>query len=115
VLLDDGNADIVTANLDTSDLSLLAGDGTGNFALAVSPPTDAGPVVVAAGDVRGNDTIDLVTVNRTAQTASVLIGEGGRNFAAPANYDLSARSPPSRGTSSFLSSRAQGSRGVPAS
>lgn len=84
----DGNADIVTANLNTSDLSLLAGDGAGNFAPAVSLPTDAGPVVVAAGDVDGDGTIDLVTVNQTAQTASVLIGEGGGSFAAPANYAI---------------------------
>jgi hypothetical protein len=84
----DGNDDIVTANLNTSDLSLLAGDGAGNFAPAVSLPTDAGPVVVAAADIDGDGTTDLVTVNQTAQTASVLIGEGGGIFAAPANYAI---------------------------
>jgi hypothetical protein len=84
----DGRADIVTANLDTSDLSLLAGDGSGGFAPAVSLPTDAGPVVVAAGDVDGDGIVDLVTANQTAQTASVLLGTGGGSFAAPANYAL---------------------------
>jgi hypothetical protein len=84
----DGHADIVTANLNTSDVSLLAGDGTGNFAPAVSLATDTGPVVVAAGDVDGDGVVDLVTVNQTAQSASVLIGTGGGAFAASANYAI---------------------------
>jgi VCBS repeat protein len=84
----DGNADIVTANLYSSDLSLLVGDGVGNFAAPVSLPTDLGPVVVAAADVDGDGAIDLVTVNQTAQTASVLIGDGSGGFAAPANYAI---------------------------
>ena len=84
----DGHADIVTANLNSSDLSVLAGDGTGSFAAAVSVPTDVGPVVVAAGDVNGDGVVDLVTVNQTAQSVSVLIGEGGGTFAASANYPI---------------------------
>ena len=84
----DGHADIVTANLASSDLSLLAGDGSGNFAAAVSLPTDLGPVVVAAGDVDGDGVVDLVTANQTAQSASVLIGDGSGGFAASANYAI---------------------------
>ena len=84
----DGKADIVTANLGSSDLSLLVGDGAGNFAAALSLPTDLGPVVVAAADVNGDGVVDLVTVNQTAQSSSVLIGDGGGGFAASANYAI---------------------------
>jgi hypothetical protein len=84
----DGNADIITANLISSDLSLLAGDGSGNFAAAVSLPTDLGPVVVAAGDVNGDGVVDLVTANQTAQTSSVLLGDGSGGFGPSANYAL---------------------------
>jgi VCBS repeat protein len=84
----DGNADIVTANLYSSDLSLLVGDGTGAFAPAVSLPTDLGPVVVAAEDVNGDGHIDLVTANQTAQSASVLLGDGAGGFAASMSYAI---------------------------
>jgi len=84
----DGHADIVTANSFSNDLSLFAGDGAGNFADAISVPTDLGPVVVAAGDLNGDGIVDLVTVNQTAQTASVLIGTGGGAFEPSANYAI---------------------------
>ena len=84
----DGHADIVTANLGASNLSLLAGDGAGNFAAAVLLPTDFGPVVVAAADVTGDGAIDLITVNQSAQSVSVLAGDAHGNFGASMNYAI---------------------------
>jgi hypothetical protein len=84
----DGHADIVTANLGSSNLSLLAGDGSGNFAAAVHLDTDAGPVVVSGADVTGDGNVDLVTVNQTAQSVSVLAGDGNGGFAASANFAI---------------------------
>lgn len=82
----DGHADIVTANLNTNDLSLLAGDGSGGFAAAQSLPTDRGPVAIVAADVTGDDRIDLVTVNQSGQSVSVLAGDGAGGFMVAANF-----------------------------
>jgi len=84
----DGFADIVTANLGASNLSLLAGDGNGHFAAATHLATDAGPVVVAAADVDGDGHADLVTVNQTAQSVSVLISDGAGDFADSVNHPI---------------------------
>ena len=84
----DGHADIVTANLYSSDLSVLAGHGDGSFAAAMSLPTDLGPVMVAAADVDGDGIVDLVSVNQTGQSVSVLIGRGGGEFADAASYAI---------------------------
>lgn len=84
----DGNADIVTANSNTSGLALLVGDGAGGFAPPVHPATDVGPVDVMAADVTGDGKTDLVSVNTTAQTVSVLAGDGSGGFADPVNYPI---------------------------
>jgi hypothetical protein len=84
----DGNADIVTANLGADNVSVLAGDGTGNFAAATHFATDPGPVDVVAGDLNGDDIVDLVTVNQSGQDVSVLTGSGGGAFATAASYPI---------------------------
>ncbi|MGH8174208.1 MAG: beta strand repeat-containing protein, partial [Rhodanobacteraceae bacterium] len=84
----DGHADIVSANFGSSNLSLLAGDGGGNFAAPVHLDTDAGPVVVVGADVTGDGNPDLVTVNQTAQSVSVLAGDGSGGFAVSQNFAI---------------------------
>jgi len=84
----DGHADIVTANSGSNNLSLLAGDGGGNFADAVLLATDFGPVVVAAADVTGDGNVDLVTANQSGQSVSVLAGDGNGGFGAAANFAI---------------------------
>lgn len=97
ILLDDvtgdGHADIVTANLGTNDLSLLAGDGTGNFASAVHVSAGFGPVMVLAADVTGDGHIDLVTLDHTDQRVSVVAGNGSGGFAAPASFAIYPEQP----------------------
>lgn len=84
----DGHADIVTANSGANNLSVLVGDGAGNFAAAVHLTPDLGPVAVAAADVTGDGRVDLVTLNTTAQDVSVLAGDGAGGFAAAVNYAI---------------------------
>jgi hypothetical protein len=84
----DANADIVTSNSGTNNLSLLAGDGSGGFAAAVHLTPDLGPVAVAAGDVTGDGHVDLVTLNTTAQDISVLAGDGAGGFAAAVSFPI---------------------------
>lgn len=84
----DGRADIVTANIGTSSLSLLVGDGSGDFAPAFSLTAGAGPVMVAAGDVDGDGRVDLVSLDHTGQSVSVLRGTGSGAFAAAQTYAI---------------------------
>ena len=84
----DGHADIVTANIGSSSLSLLVGDGSGEFAPAQSLTAGVGPVMVATGDVDGDGRADLVSLDHTGQSVSVLTGAGNGQFAAAQTYPI---------------------------
>jgi hypothetical protein len=84
----DGHLDIVTANLGSSDLSLLTGDGTGTFAPAVHPTAGDGPVVAAVAEVTGDEHPDLLALNHTAQTVSILAGDGAGGFAPAVHFPI---------------------------
>jgi hypothetical protein len=84
----DGKPDLAVANNCGSDptcqsagtLSILLGDGTGNFTLATSPTVGDGPRSVAVGDFNGDGKLDLAVANNGSFSASVLLGDGSGNF-----------------------------------
>lgn len=81
----DGQLDIITANGDSDDLSVLLGSGDGTFAGQVS--LDAGgqtPTGLAVADLDGDGQPDLVTANADSDDLSVLLGSGDGTFAAAA-------------------------------
>ncbi len=84
----DGNADIVTANTVSGDLSILLGDGAGGFAAATHLVTGMGPVVVGVKDVTGDGVVDIVTLNTSAQSVSVLVGDGSGGYASAVDYPI---------------------------
>ncbi len=84
----DGHVDILTANSVSSNLSLLAGDGTGAFASAVYLTVGEGPVVVEVADVTGDDLLDIVSLDHTAQTVSTLAGDGAGGFAEAVHHSI---------------------------
>ncbi len=64
----DGKLDLVVVNAgipscQVRTVSVLLGDGTGNFTLASSPATGAYPWSVAVGDFNGDGKLDLAVVN----------------------------------------------------
>ena len=68
-------------------ISILIGDGTGNF----SPPTSflvggSNPGSVTAGDFNGDNVLDLAIV--VNQIVSILIGDGTGNFSPPTNFPV---------------------------
>jgi hypothetical protein len=85
----DGNADIVTTNLQGTSVSVLLGDGRGGFADAPGSPFSVPPSPFghAIGDVSGDGHVDLVVVhysgslrNRAGDGVSVLLGDGRGGF-----------------------------------
>jgi hypothetical protein len=84
----DGKLDLVTANNEDGDLSLLLGDGKGGFTIAHGSPFPCGPspYPIALADVNGDRNLDIVVPNTAPgpTTVTVLLGDGRGEFhAAP--------------------------------
>jgi len=65
---EDGFLDLVTANAMSNTVSILLGDGTGNFSPVVpqfSPPfsTRQSPTALVLGDFNHNGRLDIATAN----------------------------------------------------
>lgn len=83
---DDGDLDIVTANSNSDDVSVLLGDGRGGFAaVGTFAVGGSAPESVALGDIDGDGDLDIVTAdsNFNAAGLSVLANQGNGSFAAP--------------------------------
>ncbi|HYM94576.1 MAG TPA: VCBS repeat-containing protein [Chitinophagaceae bacterium] len=86
----DGNADIVTTNLEGNNATILLGNGKGDFNEATGSPFPCGdaPFGVAIGDVNADGKPDLAIINSPASTAdrtgknglTVLLGDGKGKF-----------------------------------
>jgi len=76
----DGKLDLAVANYGEGTVSILLGDGTGNFTLVSSPVVNGSPYSVATGDFNGDGKLDLVVANSNTDTVSVLLGDGTGNF-----------------------------------
>jgi uncharacterized protein (TIGR03437 family) len=77
----DGNADIVTANTKDGTLTLLLGDGAGNFTQAPQSPIAARNKAVAAiatGDFNGDGNPDLAVAS--ILVTEILLGDGKGGF-----------------------------------
>ncbi len=79
----DGKLDIVTANEQSGDASVLLGDGTGEFSPAPGSPFPAGhdPNDLAVGDFNRDGRLDLAFANHETQNLTVLLGDGRGRFA----------------------------------
>ena len=78
----DGNLDIVSTNLDRDALTILWGDGTGDFTMPVDLPAAVDPRVVLVGDVNEDQLPDLVHTGDSGEL-TLLLNEGNRSFSAP--------------------------------
>ncbi|UCG49456.1 MAG: VCBS repeat-containing protein [Phycisphaerales bacterium] len=72
----DGFPDIITANADSDDVSVLLSDGNGGFLPEQYYGAGAGPVSVAVGDLNGDRIPDVVVANEDSYEVSVLMGLG---------------------------------------
>ena len=86
----DGQADIVSTNLDGDNVTILLGDGKGGFRQPAGSPFPCGdsPFNVAIGDVNGDGIPDLAIVNSPGSTSdrtgrdglTILLGDGKGGF-----------------------------------
>lgn len=82
----DDNLDIIVANEQSHSLTILLGDGIGQFVAAPGSPVPAGhmPNDVAAADFNGDGRADLVTDGWETDEVEILLGDGRGGFAAHA-------------------------------
>ncbi|WP_224371991.1 Ig-like domain-containing protein [Hyalangium versicolor] len=95
----DGKPDVLTTNRSTNKLSLLFGDGTGNFLLSsTAPAVGTAPSFATTGDIDRDGNTDVVVTNNNSSTPSisVLLGDGNgglTKLATDLTYPVAPRSP----------------------
>ena len=80
----DGNLDLAVVNRASSTVSILMGQGNGEFVLTATLQTGQGPVAIVSGDWNGDGLLDLAVSNQTGNTVSIFFGDGLGNFTAAA-------------------------------
>ncbi len=78
----DGEIDLAVGNTGNSTLSVMFGDGTGNFPASATYTTGNSVRGVGVLDLNGDGWDDIVTANRFASTVSILINNGDGTFAS---------------------------------
>ncbi len=97
-LYGDGNMDIISANFNSDDVSVLLGDGSGDFTEATNSPFSVGfrPTSVHVSDVNRNGNLDIVTANWGSDDVTVLLGDGINAFTEATNSPFSVGDKPTR-------------------
>jgi|GEM_PF-3795531 len=84
----DGNADMAIVNNGSNTISILLGQGNGNFVNAPGSPLSInpvrgvpqGPISVVTADFNGDGFLDLAVANLTGSSMSVYLGGGNGTY-----------------------------------
>jgi hypothetical protein len=87
-LNNDGNLDLVTANLDGAPLSVLLGNGDGTFQNAVNYGSVSFAHFMAVADLTGNGDLDIV-VSNISNILTVFYGDGTGAFPTSRSFSVS--------------------------
>ena len=82
----DGNPDLVTANTNRDNVSVVLGNGNGTFQSSQQFAVGRNPLFVAVGDLNGDGAKDLVVPNEQDHNVSVLLGNGNGTFQVACNF-----------------------------
>jgi hypothetical protein len=92
----DKNIDILVAQHDNTEVTILLGDGRGEFKAAANSPVLAGKEGrshthdIATADVNADGNLDILTTNAGDNTISVLLGDGKGGFKPAAGSPVPA-------------------------
>ncbi len=86
----DGTQDIVVANVNSQDVSVLVGFGDGTFATSVEFPTNSGATSVAIGDLDQDGLPDLAVAEPAIDDVSLLFGVGAGLSFQPSFVSISS-------------------------
>src|ERR1700719_2022414 len=84
----DGNQDLVVANNNSNDVSILLGNGDGTFQPNVDFGAGTVPNSVAVGDFNGDGRQDLAVANASSNDVSILLGNGDGTFQPTVNFGV---------------------------
>jgi probable HAF family extracellular repeat protein len=87
----DGHLDLITANRDSDNVSVLLGNANGTFGAAASSPMGASPKSIAVGDFDRDGKMDLAAANGGTNGISIALGNGDGSFRAPSSIDIGPR------------------------
>lgn len=92
----DGNPDILVTNADAGTVSVLLGDGNGQFRESAGSPFAAGhlPNDIAVADMNGDGNPDMVIADHQSPYISILLGDGTGRFRAAPGSPVDAHSNP---------------------
>jgi len=76
----DSHGDIVTANQNANNITILLGNGDGTFRAAQPFAAGTTPLSVAVADVNGDTRLDVITANADSDAIAVLLGNGDGTF-----------------------------------
>ncbi len=76
----DGFDDVVTSNFNDNTVTVLLGDGAGDFAAGVHYGVGFGPFQLAVGDLNGDPRPDIVVGNFANSDMTVLLNDGDGTF-----------------------------------
>lgn len=85
-LNNDGNIDIVSATFSSNNISVLLGNGLGNFGTAVNYAMTGSPRDVVLGDLNNDNNLDVVTTG--SGTVQVRLGNGSGGFGSAVGYSM---------------------------
>jgi hypothetical protein len=72
-------------------VSILLGDGAGNFSAPTTFGAGNDSLSVAVGDFNGDGKQDLAVANNLSNNVSILLGNGAGHFSAPTNFTVGDR------------------------
>jgi hypothetical protein len=88
----DGNPDILTANSESEDVSVLVGDGAGGFRSAAASPVPTGIAshLIACADLTGDGHPDVAVTSHDSHQVVILPGDGAGGFDAGSGFRVAA-------------------------